>query len=169
MLAALVLGIGVAGCGGGGEKTFDVEEIGVTFHHPAKFKPLTNVTFGQTAGAKPAARAGVALDRVNAIIVSRYDLRIAIEKGTLARYKGEVDRVISQLAGKSVGGREVEYGGLPGYEYVIALKDPADGQSRLAVLFDQATEYLINCQSTPEKRDAVESACRTALDSLATK
>ena len=140
VLAALVLGIGVAGCGGGGEKTFDVEEIGVTFHHPAKFKPLTNVTFGQTAGAKPAARAGVALDRV-----------------------------ISQLAGKSVSGREVEYGGLPGYEYVIALKNPADGQSRLAVLFDQATEYLINCQSTPEKRDAVESACRTALDSLATK
>ena len=32
--------------------------------------------------------------------------------------------VISQLAGHRVSGREVEYGGLPGHEYVINVKRP---------------------------------------------
>src|SRR4051812_12203484 len=162
LLAGLAL-FAVAGCGGGGDKTFDVANIGITFKHPAKFKPITKVKFGQQAGAKPAARAGVALDDVNAIIVSRYDLKVTIDQDNIARYKGEVDKVISSLAGKSVSGREVEYGGLPGYEYVISLNAPANGQSRMAVLFDQATEYLINCQSTPDKREAIEAGCRKAL------
>jgi hypothetical protein len=172
LLAGLAL-FAVAGCGGdggdGSDKTFDVEGIGVTFEYPAPFKPIRNVTFGQSAGAKPTARAGVSLDRVNAIIVSRYDLRATITKDNVADFKGEVNNVISQLAGKGVSGREVEYGGLPGYEYAISLKTPPNGQSRMAVLFDRATEYLVNCQSTPDKREAVESACRKALDTLRVK
>ncbi len=159
----------VAGCGGGGDKTFDNSKIGITFKYPSSFKPINEISFGQSAGAKPAARAGVALDKVNAIIVSRYDLKVTINSDNLAKYKNEVDGVISQLAGKTVSGRQVEYGGLPGYEYVISLSNPPEGQSRMAVLFDQATEYLINCQSTPNTRDKVEGGCRKALDSLATK
>ena len=168
LLASLAL-FAVAGCGGGGEKTFDVAEIGITFKYSSSFKPITNVSFGQSAGAKPAARAGVAIDKVNAIIVSRYNLRVTITKDNVAKFKGEVDNVISQLAGKRVSGRQVEHGGLPGYGYVISLKTPPDGQSRMAVLFDQATEYLINCQSTPPNRDKVEEGCRKALDTLQTK
>jgi hypothetical protein len=167
LLFAALAFLTVAGCGGGGgDKTFDVASIGITFKYPAKFKPITNVKFGQQAGAKPTARAGVALDDVNAIIVSRYALTVTIDQSNIARYKGEVDKVISSLAGKSVSGRAVEHGGLPGYEYVISLNEPPEGQSRMTVLFDQATEYLINCQSTPGKRNVVEAACRQALDSL---
>ncbi len=169
MLAGLALLV-LVGCGGGaGDTTFAADGIDVTFEHPATFKPIRNVTFGESAGAKPTARAGVALDRVNAIIVSRYDLRATITKTNLARFKGEVDGVISRLAGRPVSGRQVEHGGLPGYEYVIALKTPREGRSRMSVLFDGATEYLVNCQSTPEKRDTVEAACRRALDTLQTK
>jgi hypothetical protein len=172
LLAGVAL-IAVAGCGGGGggsgDKRFDAEGIGVTFEHPASFKRIRNINFGQSAGAKPAARGGVSLDRVNAIIVSRYDLRATITKDNLGDFQREVDGVIGQLAGKPVTGRQVEYGGLPGYEYVILLKTPPNGQSRLAVLFDRSTEYLVNCQSTPEKRDAVEAACREAFDTLRTK
>jgi hypothetical protein len=169
--ASLVL---LAGCGGSGDKasgdrTFDVEGIGVTFRYPATFKPIGNVTFSQSAGAKPKARAGVRLDRVNAIVVSRYDLRATITKKNLADFKAEVDGVIRRLAGQPVAGREVEYGGLPGYEYVISLQTPPNGRSRLAVLFAGATEYLVNCQSTPGKRQAVAAACRHALDTLKTK
>jgi hypothetical protein len=39
----------------------------------------------------------------------------------------------------------------------------------MAVLFDQGKEYLINCQSTPAERDAIEEGCRKALKTLATK
>jgi hypothetical protein len=83
--------------------------------------------------------------------------------------KSEVDKVIGELARKQVSGREVEYGGLPGYEYVIDLTKPASGQSRMVVLFDDRVEYLMNCQSTPPVRDVIEDACGRALDTLAKK
>jgi hypothetical protein len=165
----LVASLAVAGCGGGGDKTFDNENIGVTFKYSSKFHPITDLDFGQTAGAKAAAQSGVALDKVNALIISRYDLNVDIDKTNLSKFKGEVDNVISQLAGHRVSGRQVEYGGLPGYEYLIDVKSPAQGQSRMAVLFDQGKEYLINCQSTPAERDAIEEGCRKALKTLATK
>jgi len=172
LLAGIALLV-LPGCGGGekkgGDRTFDADGIGITFRYPATFKPVGNVTFSQSAGAEPKARAGVRLDRVNVIVVSRYDLRAKITKKNLARFKSEVDGVIGRLAGKRVDGREVEYGGLPGYEYAISLKAPPNGRSRLAVLFDDTTEYLVNCQSTPEKRQAVAAACRRALDSLKPK
>jgi hypothetical protein len=170
-LAGLVLAaaFAVAGCGGYGDKTFDVDQIGVKFKYSPSFHTIEDINFGQSAGAKAAAQAGVALDKVNAIILSRYDLNVTIDKDNLAKFKGEVDQVISQLAGHRVSGREVEYGGLPGYEYVIDVKNPPQGQSRMAVLFDQATEYLINCQSTPSDRDEIEAGCRKALDTLEKK
>jgi hypothetical protein len=49
---------------------------------------------------------------------------------------------------------------------VISITEPANGESRLAVLFDGKTEYLVNCQSTPEQRDKIEKGCRTVLDSI---
>jgi hypothetical protein len=168
-LLALAATLGVAGCGGGGDKTFDNENIGINFKYSPDFHPITDIDFGQTAGAKAAAQAGVALDKVNALIVSRYDLNVDIDKDNLSKFRREVDNVISQVAGHRVSGREVEYGGLPGYEYVINVKDPPQGQSRMAVLFDQATEYLINCQSTPTDRGKIEKGCRKALDTLQTK
>jgi hypothetical protein len=165
--AALVLGL--TACGGGSDETFDADGIGVTFKYPSDFEPIKNISFGQSAGADAAARAGVSIDTVNAITVSRYDLKVTIDKDNLAKFKREVDDVIGKLAGKPVSGREVEYGGLPGYEYAISLTKPPSGLSRLVVLFDQATEYLVNCQSTPDKRDQIEDACRKALDTLERK
>ena len=174
LLAGLALSaaLAVAGCGGGGgsgDKTFDNENIGITFKYSPRFHPITEIDFGHTAGAKAAAQSGVALDKVNALIVSRYDLNVNIDKDNLSKFKGEVDNVISRLAGHRVSGQQVEYGGFPGYEYVIDVKTPPQGQSRMAVLFDQATEYLINCQSTPTDRDEIEEGCRKALDTLESK
>jgi hypothetical protein len=166
-VAALVLG--TASCGGSGDRQFEAGGIGLTFAYPSEFKPITSISFGRSAGAEAAARAGVALDRDNAIIVSRYDLRATITRENLAKYKTEVDKVIRQLAEKPVSGRQIEYGGLPGYEYAIALTKPVGAESRMAVLFDGATEYLVNCQSTPSKRSSLEAGCRKALDTLARK
>jgi hypothetical protein len=169
LLAVAASAATACGGGGGGDRTFDADGIGVTFEYPRAFHRIENITFGQSAGAQTAARAGVALDRVNAIIVSRYDLKVPIDKGNLPRYKGEVDSVVGELAGKRVSGRRVEYGGLPGYEYRIAVRSPAQGQSRMAILFDGKTEYLLNCQSTPAERERVEAGCRKALDTLRPK
>ena len=169
LVGVLALVFGTTACGGGGDKTFDASGIGVTFKYPSSFKPIKNFTFAQSAGAKARTRGGVAVDSANAIIVSRYDLKVTITTENLSKFKNEVDGVIQKLAGKPVSGRQVEYGGLPGYEYAISLTKPANGLSRLVVLFDRETEYLLNCQSTPPKRNKIEDACRKALDTLARK
>lgn len=166
VLAVLGLVLAAAGCGGGGTKTYEESGLNIAFAYPAGWGIVHNVRFSATAGAQAADRGGVGLDKDNAIIVSRFNLKIAVTKENLAGVKGEVDKVIGALADKRVSGREVEYGGLPGYEYAIAVRQPPRGISRLVVLFDGAVEYLINCQSTPEKRDKVEDACRKALETL---
>ena len=173
-LLALVLGapLVAAGCGGGGATTgvFDVAGFGVTFEYPLKqFDIGFDLEFGSETGGNPAAQAGIVLDEDNAIIMLRYDLSVSITKDNLSKFKGEVDAVVARLAGKTVSGREVEHGGLPGYEYAIDLRRLAGGQSRIAVLFDADVEYFVNCQSTAAQRAALEDACRKALDTLARK
>lgn len=144
--------------------------IGVTFEYALQtFDISSTLRFQSTAGAEPQANAAIVLDNDNAITVSMYALRISVTKSSLARVKKEVDDLVGKLARKPVSGREVEYGGLPGYEYVIDLTTPADGQSRIVVLFDDRVEYFFNCQSTPPQRDVIEDACSRALDTLEKK
>ncbi len=169
LLGAIALVLCVPAQAGGGSKTFDADGIGITFRYPSTFKAIDNVTFKKRAGSQAVARGAVALDTVNLIIVSRYNLRLAITAKNLAKFKREVDSVIGKLAGKRVSGRRVAHGGLPGYEYTIALSAPAKARSRMSVLFDGPVEYLINCQSTPAKRTALEAGCRQALGTLKRK
>ena len=152
-----------------GDRTFDAADIWITFKYPPSFKPIGKITFQKSAGSQAVARGAVALDKVNLIIVSRYDLRTTINSANLSRFKHEVDTVIGKVAGRPVSGRRIAYGGLPGYEYWVLLATPANAASRMVVLFDRATEYLINCQSTPPRRHAVENACRGALNTLRRK
>lgn len=172
-LLALVLGAPLlaAGCGGGSSTgVFDVAGFRVTFEYPLKqFDVAFDLKFASETGGDPAAQAGVVLDEDNAIIMLRYDLNTSITKDTLSNFKAEIDAVVARLAGKKVSGREVEHGGLPGYEYAIDLRRLASGQSRIAVLFDNDVEYFVNCQSTAAQRETLEDACRRALDTLARK
>jgi hypothetical protein len=170
---ALLLGVALMLLGSAADaasdKTFAVNGIGITFEYPADFKLVRSLTFQKRAGSSAAARGAVALDNVNLIIVSRYNLRVAVTDANLARYKAEVDSVMGSLAGKRISGRRVRHGGLPGYEYRITLSKPPRGVSRMSVLFDRSTEYLINCQSTPPERQVLEAACRKALATLRRK
>lgn len=79
----------------------------------------------------------------------------------------EIDRLVDQFGGTPGSGRLLELGGFPGIRYdEVEVEEPPDGESRLVFLFDGATEYLINCQSTPEERASVEEACDRALSTL---
>ncbi len=60
----------------------------------------------------------------------------------------------------------MDYGVLPGYEYVAPVNSPPQAQRRFVVLFDNDVEYFFNCQSTPDVREKLEKGCRTVLDSI---
>ncbi len=169
----LVTALAAAGCGGGGEdegpKTFDDADFEITFQYPASFEELEDVSIGSTAGAASKETRTLGLDEQNVILVDRYDLRIEVTGENLADVKPEVDQVVSQAAGQELSGKEIELGGLPGYEYVFDLEDPPNARTLFLVLFHGATEYALNCQSTPPRREDVDAACQLVPDTLAPK
>jgi hypothetical protein len=167
-LGALLV-VGASACGGsGGGGRYEESGFDITFKIPHGFSIAHDISVAKSAGANAVDQAAVQVDKTDLIIFQRYNLHVTITSANVSRYKGAVDQVIGSLAGHRVSGHPVEYGGLPGYEYVIAVSNPPQGESRIAVLFDNDVEYLVNCQSTPAQRDKVDKACTDVLNSLKT-
>ena len=168
---ALVLTVLVTACGGdgGGEKTFDESGFDVTFTYPGSFKEAENITVSSQAGGAASDRKGVALDKDNLLLVTKFNLNTSVTEANVAKVKPEADKVMSQVSGTQVSGKRVTVGGLPGFEYEFGLTKPENGHSRFLMLFDGKTEYTLNCQSTPEKREEVNEACDQAIDTLKSK
>lgn len=171
-LAALsfVLIAASAACGGGsgdGTETFEKDGFPFTFEYPGSFDETSDISYSSEAGVEARDDVAIGLDDSNAIVVSRYDLNIEVTARNLGEVKAELDTVMSQVSGKELSGKRIEIGGFPGFEYEFDLDDPPDGRSRFLVLFDGKREYTLNCQSTPDKRDELEAACRQAVDTLA--
>jgi hypothetical protein len=175
LIGAFLVTAVLAGCGGKespsrgvGDKSaqFQRQGLDITFRYPAALKEADDLIFGSTAGGADSARAGGGINEANVILVSRYDLRRPVTATNVGAVKAEVDSVIAGLAGKQVRGRRMDFGGLPGYGYRVALGSPAGGVSRLYVLFDGRVEYFFNCQSTPETRGKLDGACDEALRTL---
>jgi hypothetical protein len=163
--------VATAGCGsesGDGTETFDEEGFAIAFEHPGSFSEIEDITIASTAGAASKATSARGLDDRNVILVSRYDLRVSVGEENLADVKAELDEVVSQAADQELRGTQIEFGGLPGYEYTFDLETQPPVRSRFVVLFDGSTEYTLNCQSTSEHRDEVELACQQALDTIET-
>jgi hypothetical protein len=176
LVEAIAAGFVLAGCGGLGSNSskssditsgrFEQHGFEITFRYPQSQKNADDLILGETAGAADTARAGVGINRDNVILITRYDLRRPVTKSNVAAVQPEVDGVIKGLAGREVLGRSVTFGGLPGYQYRVALQAPQGAISRLFVLFDGPVEYFFNCQSTPESRAAIDGACNQALGTL---
>ena len=159
-----------AACGGGGGdgvETFEEEGFAFTFEYPGSFEESSDVSYSSTGGTPAEDARALGLDDRNAIAVSRYELNAEVTAENVGQVKPEIDELISGLTGMEVSGKQVEIGGFPGFEYRFDLDDPPEGRSRFFVLFDGRTEYTLNCQSTPEKRDELEAACQQAIDTLA--
>ncbi len=149
-----------------GNARFDRPDYAVRFDYPRHLQMRTDVGYDETAGASPDALVALMLDDDNAIMVERRELRYAVTDANLNRVRLESDQVVSQLAGTVVHGTEVEVAGLPGLEYMISLASPPPIRSRYVSMFDGATEYTLNCQSTERHRPEMDAACRTALATL---
>jgi hypothetical protein len=171
VLVAMSLVVGAAGCGGGsgdGTETFDEDGFSITFEYPDSLVEIEDVSIASTAGAASKATSARGLDDQNLILVSRYDLRVTVGDENWADVKTELDQVVSQAADQELSGTEIEFGGLPGYEYSFDLDTQPPVRSRFVVLFDGNTEYTLNCQSTSERRDEIEPACQQSLDTIET-
>ena len=164
----LLLVVGVPACGSDdeGAKTFDDSAFGITFEYPGDFEVKDDVSVSGSSGSSADERTALALDNENLLVVEKYGINIAVTDDNLDQIKRELDGVVQQATGKPASGKKTEVGGLPAYEYRTSLSKPGDGESRLIFMFDGKTEYELNCQSTPDKRDQINEACDQAVETL---
>jgi hypothetical protein len=180
-LTLALLALTAVGCGGddddsssaapaepGAESNeqFDADGIDLTFEYPEDLQARDEIEFSRSAGSAATATGGVGIDEANVIAVQRFDLETEVTKGNLNRVKREADTLFSQLAGDRADGERTTIAGLPALEYEIDLEEPADASTRAIAIFDGDVEYLMNCQSTPDRAEQIAAACDLALETL---
>lgn len=117
LLAALAVGCGgddTEESGGGGDsgKTFSDDRFSLTFTYPDELEEGEVAKIDESAGGGEAvARAAIGLDRQNVVLVTKYDLNVAVTADNLPAVMPELDGVVSQLAGEPVSGEVTEVGG----------------------------------------------------------
>ena len=166
----------LAGCGsgdGGDDITGFFEEDGfdITFEYPEEMNEAGKVTIASGAGSSAKATAGIGYgeqDTKDVIIVQRYDLNVAIDEKNLDRAKAELDPLVAQISPGAPAGQTGKIRGFPSIDYEGLEVRQIDGaETRLVALFDGDAEYLINCQSRPNRRAEIDRACAQVLKTVA--
>lgn len=165
---ALLIALLVSGCAGNSVTVFEEPGFGIVFSYPNQMSLRTDVRTATRAGdvAPTDKTVALALDRVNLITISRHTLRTPVTDANLNQAKLEFDRLITQLSPTAAPGVLVQRGGLPGLEYEFPVPSLPGERSRRTILFDGDTEYTLDCQSTTEKRELIDKACDTTVDTV---
>jgi hypothetical protein len=173
LAAALVAGALFAGCGGGGgDQSFSTPTYPFSFDYPSGWTLSrgANFTYGSNDSAVRSVSAALK-EPYDQVTITQYKLRKTLPDGTNG-YQPEVDRIVRRLT-KQAGGdasdaKVVQYGGVPGYQYIVEYPGGAGItlQNKLTFLFKGKYEYQINCQSSEKNRKALNEGCDQILGSL---
>lgn len=169
----LVAAFAAAGCGDDEVETatFETPTYPFSFDYPDGWKVTRNPTF--VFGSDEAVRSiGVSLEQPHdQVTITQYKLSEELPEGFNAN-QDEIDRIVRRLTRQADGtasdSKAVSYGGIPGYQYVVEYP-AADGtelRTTMTFLFRGEDEFLVNCQSSPANREALEAGCNQVLDSL---
>lgn len=157
-----------AGCGG--DEKFETSTYPFSFEYPSGWKATRNAAFVYGAGAGERSIAVVYKAPNDQVVVTQYKLQKTLPPGIVANQR-EVDRIVRKLAkqsgGKATEARPVNYGGIPGYQYVIEYTTNGQQlQNTITFLFSGDDEFQVNCQSSPENRDVIDEGCDKVLSTL---
>lgn len=174
VLAAILLvalAIAVSGCGDDEPVEFATPTYPFSFEYPEGWKLTRNAAFnyGSDAGVRSVS---VSLkDPYDQVTITQYKLKKTLPDGINGNQE-EVDGIVARLTKQAKGtasdSKTVTYGGIPGYQYIVEY--PAtDGKTlrnTLTFLFSGQDEFQVNCQSSPENREALDKGCDQVLTTL---
>jgi len=169
----LAAALALAACGGDDDsddsstKTFSNDAYPFTFEYPGSLEETTDVSVNQNLGSGSTNdNVALGLDESNLILLQHATLNAQVTSDNLGAVKKQFDQLVGQ-ADQGASGTVGETGGFPSLTYQdVPAPSVQDGQSQITFLFDGENEYVINCQSTPDHRDELSSACDQALSSL---
>jgi hypothetical protein len=172
LLAVLVLGVVLSGCGGGGSQSFTTPTYPFSFDYPAGWTLTRGANFSYGSGDSAVRSVSAALkEPYDQVTITQYKLKKTLPPGANG-YQPEVDRIVARLTKQAKGSagdaKVVKYGGQPGYQYVVEYPggDNITLQNKLTFLFKGQYEFQVNCQSSEKNRDALNKGCDQILDSL---
>ena len=166
-LPALLLA-GLAGCSG---NTFN--EHGISFQYPEEWQEIPGVQFRSSTAGNQVARETIGLDTRNWATIAIYRINVPITAANLANFKDQITASIRDLTrranGRIEGGpHRVTMGTFPGFRYEISGRSP-DGVrvfSRIVLVFDETTEYFLNCQHTAARTEEIQAGCDEIMETF---
>lgn len=171
-LAAATMAVAFAGCGDGGDKSFETPTYPFSFDYPAGWTLTRGASFNYGASDSAVRSVSVALkEPFDQVTITQYKLKKTLPAGVNG-YQPEVDRIVARLTKQAKGSasdaKVVKYGGIPGYQYVVEYPGAENVtlQNKLTFLFQGQNEFQINCQSSPDKREELNKGCDQVLGSL---
>lgn len=170
---AAALALTTAGCGSDdGDKAFSTPTYPFSFEYPSGWTLSRSANFNYGSSSNAERSVSVALkEPFDQVTITQYKLRKTLPEGINGN-QPEVDRIVRRLTRQAKGtasdAKVVEYGGIPGYQYIVEYPGGENIvlQNRLTFLFKGRDEFQINCQSSPEKRDELNKGCDQVLGSL---
>jgi hypothetical protein len=172
-LAAVVAASALlAGCGGGGDQAFTTPTYPFTFDYPDGWTISRGANFAYGSNDSAVRSVSAALkEPYDQVTITQYKLKKTLPDGTNG-YQPEVDRIVRRLTkqagGDSSDAKVVQYGGQPGYQYIVEYPGGTNIllQNKLTFLFKGQYEFQINCQSSEKNREALNKGCDQILNSL---
>jgi uncharacterized RDD family membrane protein YckC len=148
---------------GNGAKTY--QGHGVSFEYPGGWQEASKVHGGGDALWRTAVGVGTDTHEVSGIFVEAYRIGAPVTAENLAEAKAELATLVRQLLeqrGGAVqsGPEELMVGGLRGLRFRgTATAEATPVESTLVYVFDQTTEYALNCQHTRDKAAEIQRGC----------
>jgi hypothetical protein len=137
---------------------------GVSFDYPAGWEEGAFESRAETGGDELWEVAFV-LDGESLVTVAAYRMNMPVTAENLdaakAEFEGVVRELVDQLDGTvQAGPEEITAAGKPGLRFrATATVDGTPFESTLVFIFDDTTEYYLNCQYTAEWAEEIERGC----------
>lgn len=165
MCAAAAL---VSGCGSAtGAGSFSSDSYPFSFNYPSSW----TLSQSRAAGADHGTVTVALREPLDQVQLTSFTMKKAIPKGENAN-QSEIDAIVSRMVkqdgGKAGKAREVEYGGVSGFQFTLSYpaSTSVELEGRVTILFNGKTQVSVNCQSSAENRKDLSKGCDEILDSL---
>jgi uncharacterized RDD family membrane protein YckC len=155
----------------GGTQTYQTYRAHrVSFSYPAGWQEETS-TGGAQHGGPPLWRVTVGPGTSSdGITVEAYGLKIRVDAGNLAAVAARMQQLVQSDARQvgdtiQAGPQLVTVGGMPGLRFLATgtVSDGSPVESTYIFVFNGATEYEINCQSTRPAAQVIAAACSQVI------